>query len=86
MPHRKHIADLDLKIENLRQAIEALRIRKGSQSEMHRALAEFARVKAERLRLLLRQLNLGAERGLHEAAKSRPSDREASAAQLSNAD
>jgi hypothetical protein len=83
MPYRKHIADLDLKIENLRQAIEALRIRKGSHSEMDRALAEFARVKAERLRLMLRQVNFRSE---HEAATSGLSDREASAAQLSNAD
>jgi hypothetical protein len=86
MPHRKRIADLDLKIENLRQAIEVLRIHKGSQSQMDRALAELARVKAERLRLMLHQVNLGAGRGLHEAAKSRPNDREASAAQLSNSD
>ena len=63
MPYRKRIADLDLKIENLRQAIEALRIGNALRSEMDRALSELAKVKAERLRLMLRQVNLSTERG-----------------------
>ena len=61
MPYRTLIADLDLKIENLRTAIEAFRTRNASRAEMDRLLSELARVKADRLRLMLRQVNIGAE-------------------------
>ena len=67
MPNRTRIAELDLKIENLLAAIEALRRGNTDRSEMDRMLSDLARVKAERLRLMLRQININTERGLHDA-------------------
>ena len=66
MPYGKKIAELDLKIENLRIAIEALRAGNARRAELDRALSELAKVKAERLRLMLRQVNLSAERGFEQ--------------------
>jgi len=62
------IAEIELKIENLHTAIEALRTAKASRTEIDQVLSELARVRAERLRRMLYQRNLGSERDLHEAA------------------
>jgi hypothetical protein len=67
MPNRKQIAELDLKIANLLTAIEALRMDNASRTETDRMLSELARMKAERLRLMLRQVNISTERGVHDA-------------------
>jgi hypothetical protein len=80
MPHRKQISELDRKIENLILTIEALRRGKVSPNEIDRALYDLARVKAERLRLMLRQVNLSAEWSPH------PTVPEAGAVQSSNSD
>jgi hypothetical protein len=80
------LVELELKIENLRTAIEALRSANASRTEIDRALSELARVKAERLRLMLRQVNFNTERGARQAISTNgPIDREAVAG-LSNAD
>ena len=82
MPHRKQIAELDLKIENLRLAIDALRAGNMDRSEIDRALSELAREKADRLRLMLRQVNVSS--GVrHQPAAPNPA---ASTARLSDAD
>jgi hypothetical protein len=70
MPYRKQISELDLKIEKLRTAIDALRAGGMSRTQLDRALSDLARVKAERLRLMLRQVNYRAERDPHEAGTS----------------
>ena len=87
MPHRKRISEFDRKIENLRVAIGALRRGKASADEIDRALSDLARVKAERLRLMLHQVNLGAERRPQTAAATGgPRDHDASAVQSSNSE
>jgi hypothetical protein len=87
MPDRKQIAELDLKIEILRMAIETLRVGNASRTEMDRALSELARVKAERLRLMLRRMNFSTERRRQQAiATSGPKDREASVARINDRD
>lgn len=87
MPYRKQVGDLDLKIENLRLAIEAMRNGGMGRSEIDRALSELARVKAERLRLMLRQVNVSTERVSHQgAAAIAPNDRDPRGARLGDAD
>jgi hypothetical protein len=87
MPNREQIVELELKIENLRTAIEGLRVGNATRAEMDRVLSELARVKAERLRLMLRQVNFSTEQRLYQTTATRgPKDREASAARLSNPD
>lgn len=65
MPYQQQIVDLDLRIENIRTAIEGLRSGNASRTEIDRALTKLARVKSERLRLMLRQVNLKTE--LHQS-------------------
>jgi hypothetical protein len=87
MPNRKRIADLDLQIENLLTAILALRTDNAKRGEMDRRLSELARLKAERLRLMLRQVNSSAEQRLHQTtAPSAPNESEATAARRSTPD
>jgi hypothetical protein len=87
MPYRKQIADLDLKIENLRTAIDAFRNSKMSRTEVDRALSELAKVKAERLRLMLRQVNLSTEGVRHQPPDVvGPQDSDGSAARLGDSE
>jgi hypothetical protein len=86
MPYQKQIAELELRIENLRLAIEALRIGKATRTEMDRALSDLARAKADRLRLMLRQVNFRSERGLHQATATSATDRGKDAGPLGNPD
>ena len=73
------IAEIELKIENLHTAIETLRLAKASRTEIDHVLSELARVKAERLRRMLRQRNRSSEGELHEAAATGgPQDNEES--------
>jgi hypothetical protein len=53
---------------------------------MDRLLSELARVKAERLRLMLRQLNITAEQRLHHSMAGGPNQSEASATRRGNPD
>jgi hypothetical protein len=70
MAFRKQIIEMDLKIESLRRAIEALRAGNASPPEVERALAALARTKAERLRLLSRDSNFGGDRIRHPAMET----------------
>ena len=87
MPYREQIAELDLRIENLRLAIAALRNSNMNRIEVDRALSELAKAKSERLRLMLRQVNYTTERVRRQpVAPSGPQDREGSAARPGDSD
>jgi hypothetical protein len=87
MPYREQIAELDLRIENLRLAIAALRNSNMNRTEVDRALSELAKVKSERLRLMLRQVNYTTERVRRQTpAASGPESREGSAARPGDSD
>ena len=87
MPHCKQIAELEFKIENLRSAIESLRTSCATRADIDRALSELARVKAERLRLMLRHVNVRTEQLRDQApTASGPKHRDAETVRLSDAD
>lgn len=56
MPNRQKIAHVDRKIESLHAALDAMRGDRKAKGDRDRLLAQLARLKAERTRLMLHQL------------------------------
>lgn len=56
MPYKLRISDLDSKIEALRATLQDIRESRGTKAEQEKLLAKLARLKAERTRLMMRQI------------------------------